>query len=217
MRRDSSRGSFALFAVAFVVFAVSIALAGSAQAPATPPAEKPTSAGQGVASKTNAAAPAGKTKPATAPITTLDLAVTDTAAKPVEGAFVMALPVRGGYRPSGELATDKARTTVTGRDGRAKLESLPPGPWNVSIHARGFAAQSLKRVASGPLAVRLGRGEVVTGVVRDGDARRPVAGARVEVVDDGPLPSAWSHEAARNETVTDAAGRFRLEGIGRSR
>jgi carboxypeptidase family protein len=140
----------------------------------------------------------------------------DSAGKPVAGAVVAAVPVQGAYRPSGELATDKVRATLTGQDGKTKLESLPPGPWNVSIHARGFAEQSLKRVASGPLAVRLERGGVVTGVVRDGEAKRPVAGARVEVVGDGSLASTWSHEAARNETVTDAAGHFRLEGIGRS-
>jgi hypothetical protein len=209
MRTVRTRGFIA-------VLSVSVALGALAQARPTPYPQNPRTPDGVVDSKPKPAAPGNKTRPAPAPVTTLDVAVTDAAGKPVEGAFVVALPVRGAYRASGELATERVRTTVTGREGKAKLEALPPGPWNVGVHAAGFVEQSLKRVASGPLAVRLERGGVVTGVVRDGDGKRAVAGARVEVAGTAPLPSTWSHDPARNETVTDAAGRFRLEGIGRS-
>jgi protocatechuate 3,4-dioxygenase beta subunit len=192
MRRVSPMGFF---------IAVSLAAATFSQVPPTAVAPKPP-------------APARSTKPA--PVTGLDVTVTDAAGKPVEGAFVIAIPVQGAYRPFGELAPEKVRSTLTGRDGKAKLESLPPGPWTVGVHARGFVEQSLKRVASGPLTVRLKKGGVITGVVRDGDARRPVAGARVGVVGGMLLPSAWSQDAAGNEATTDPSGRFRLEGIGRS-
>ena len=128
----------------------------------------------------------------------------------------MAVPVQGAYRSFGGLAPEKVRSTVTGREGKAKLESLPPGPWNVTVHARGFVTQPTRRVASGPLAVRLEKGGVITGVVREADGNRPIAGARVGVGRRARLPGDWSDEATRNETVTDAEGRFRLEGIGRA-
>ena len=128
----------------------------------------------------------------------------------------MAVPVQGAYRSFGGLAPEKVRSTVTGREGKAKLESLPPGPWNVTVHARGFVTQPLRRVASGPLAVRLERGGVITGVVREGDGNRPIAAARVTVESDLATPEGWPAEATRNEAVTDAKGRFRLEGIGRA-
>ena len=128
----------------------------------------------------------------------------------------MALPVQGAYRPFGGLATEKVRSTLTGAEGKAKLESLPPGPWNVTVHARGFVTQSLRRVASGPLAVRLEKGGSITGVVREGRTSRPVPGARVSVSRSLPVTGGWEDEATRNETTTDAKGRFRLDGIGRT-
>ena len=70
--------------------------------------------------------------PKPAPVTSLDITVSDPAGKPVEGAFVLALPVTGAYLPFGGLAADKIRSTVTGREGKARLESLPPGPWDVT-------------------------------------------------------------------------------------
>ena len=92
----------------------------------------------------------------------------------------MALPSQGAYRPFGGLAPEKVRSTLTGREGKAKLESLPPGPWNVTVHARGFVTQPLRRVASGPLAVRLEKGGVDhRRRARGATASRPVPGARV--------------------------------------
>jgi hypothetical protein len=76
MHRHSSRGFFALLAV-------SLALVASAQAPPTPKSTSPP--------KPKAPARARKDpKAAAPPVTTLDVAVTDVAGKPVEGAFVIA-------------------------------------------------------------------------------------------------------------------------------
>ena len=189
-------------AVALALFAVA-----GAQAPPKP----------ADAAKTPASSSARKaSKPVPPPVTSLDVAVIDPAGKPVEGAFVMAVPVQGAYRSIGGLEPEKVRSTVTGREGKAKLESLPPGPWNVTVHARGFVTQPTRRVASGPIAVRLEKGGVITGVVREGDGNRPIAAARVAVESGLSTPEGWSAEATRNEAVTDAEGRFRLEGIGRA-
>jgi protocatechuate 3,4-dioxygenase beta subunit len=150
------------------------------------------------------------------PVTSLDVTVADPAGKPVEGAFVLALPTQGAYRPYGGIAPEKVRSTLTSREGKAKLEGLPTGPWNVTVYARGLVTQTLQRVASGPLGVRLEQGGAITGVVREADGKRPVGGARVEVGGGLALPGDWQEDAARNQVTTDAAGRFRLEGIGRS-
>ena len=201
MNRRSREGCAALLAAL-------LALVASAQTPSpTAPA---------VPAKAKAPAPARKVPKPPPTVTILDVTVTDPAGKPIEGAFVLALPAEGAYRPFGGLATEKVRSTLTGREGKARLESLPPGPWNVVVQARGFVRQPLRRVASGPLAVRLERGGSITGVVREGRTRRPVVGARVSMGAGIAATGGWAEEATRNETTTDAEGRFGLDGIGRT-
>ena len=112
-------------------------------------------------------------------VTSLDVTVNDLKGQPIEGAFVLAAPVTGAFLPFGGLAADKVRSTLTGREGKARLESLPPGPWNVTVRARGFVPQPLRRIASGPLVVRLEKGGVITGVVLEAERKRAVARARV--------------------------------------
>jgi hypothetical protein len=98
----------------------------------------------------------------------------------------MAVPSQGAYRSFGGLAPEKVRSTLTGRAGRARLESLPPGPWNVTVHAHGLVTLPLRRVASGPLAVRLEKGGSISGIVREGRGSRPLPDVRVSVA--GPFP-----------------------------
>ena len=142
----------------------------------------------------------------------LEISVTDDKGEPVEGALVVALPSSGGYLAFG-LDPEKLRTTITGAGGRATLEALPPGPWTLTVQARGFAPKTERRVERGPLEVRLDKGGVITGTVADAEGV-PVADARVSIDTGLPLPSAWAAEASRVEASTDSEGRFRLEGIG---
>jgi protocatechuate 3,4-dioxygenase beta subunit len=200
MNRQSLRVGAALVAAL-------LPLVASAQAPLPPKAATP--------AKAKPSVPATRPK-APPPVTSLDVAVTDPSGKPVEGAVVVAVPTRGAYRPIVGLAAEKVRSTLTGRDGKAKLESLPTGPWNVTVRARGFVPQPLRRVASGPLAVRLEKGGSITGVVREWRTGRPVPAARVSVRTGIPGTGGWEEEAGRNETTADAEGRFRLDGIGRA-
>ena len=165
--------------------------------------------------KTPASSTARKApKPPPPPATSLEVAVTDPAGGPVEGAFVW--PCRAGGLPllrrarAGKGPLDGHRP-----EGKARLESLPPGPWNVTVYARGFVTQPVRR---GPPArrgaAREGRGHHRRRTRRtaSGRSRAPesewAAGSR--------LPGDWQEDATRNEMMTDAAGRFRLEGIGRT-
>lgn len=157
-------------------------------------------------------------RPVPKPVARLDVTVTDPAGKPVEGALVMALSTERLYRLDGEVDPDRVRSAPTGRDGRARIDAPPPAPWTVVAHARGFVTEVRRRVAAGPIAVRLEKGQAISGTVRDGESGRPVAGARVSVpAVIEPPRGGWEEEALRNAVVTDAQGRFRLEGIGRSR
>lgn len=167
------------------------------------------------AEKPSAAVGPAKPKPAAAPpVTSLDVTVSDPAGSPVAGALVAALPVEGAYGPTGLVVASRFRSLVSGREGKARLESLPRGPWTVLVYARGFVPQTLRRVTVGPLRVRLEKGGVVRGVVREGEGQRPLAGARVRIDAGLALPAEWQQDATRNEAVTDAQGRFRLDGIG---
>ena len=94
----------------------------------------------------------------------------------------MAVPSQGAYRPFGALAPEKVRSTLTGREGKAKLESLPAGaverhrPRAGLRHAaaaggspRARSRCGSRRAASSPASCARGEGS------------RPVAGARVSV------------------------------------
>lgn len=190
--------------------AAGLAALAAAQAP---PASIPKPAQ--AASPAKPTPPPASRRPATPPPARLDVLVLDPAGRPVEGAFVAVVPVTGAHRPSGQIAPEKTRTGFTSTDGRVRLEALPPGPWNAWVSARGFVTAPVRRIASGPLRVRLERGGAIVGVVREGDGGRPVAGARVGVESDVPSLEVGGADATRDEAVTDAEGRFRLEGIGR--
>ena len=97
-----------------------------------------------------------------------------------------------------------------------KVDGLSRPPWDVAVQARGLAPKRVARVAGDkPLVVRLDPGAVVTGIVRDGVTRDPVAGARIwtSVRSAGAAPDLWDPDADRVATTSDAQGRFRLDGL----
>lgn len=146
--------------------------------------------------------------------TILDVTVLDPAGKPVDGAFVMALPELGAYVGT-QLQAENVRSAVTGKDGRAHLERMPRGPWSVTAFGRGFVSRTESRVSAAAVTMKLEKGEDLTGVVLDGTTRKPIAGARVGVDEGLPLPCEWEDRLTRLEAVADARGAFRLEGLGR--
>ena len=147
---------------------------------------------------------------------TLEVTVVDAAGKPIEGAFVMATPSVGAY-VGVQLQTDKLRSAIAGKDGRARLERMPRAPWEVAVRARGFARGHEARVASAAVTVTLQRGGTIEGLVLDGLTKAPVPGARVSVDEGLALPGEWQSELTRNAATADARGAFRLDGIARGR
>jgi protocatechuate 3,4-dioxygenase beta subunit len=90
-------------------------------------------------------------------------------------------------------------------------------PWSLRVEARGFAAARLDRVRPGaPVDVRLAKGGVITGTVRDAADGKPLRGALVRA----QASDAWRYSMASDPSVgsieakTDEAGRYRVEGLG---
>ncbi|MEU9760035.1 DHA2 family efflux MFS transporter permease subunit [Streptomyces sp. NPDC047987] len=98
-------------------------------------------------------------------------------AAPVEGAVVVVTDVRG----------DVLATGSSGGTGEFAFGELVPGPVTVAVNAAGFRPLALPVEIGGQGVTRieaaLQSGALVRGVVRAGSARRPLADARVTLVD----------------------------------
>ena len=118
------------------------------------------------------------------------------------------------------LGIEGRSVSVIDPAGRYALDGLSPGLAVVSVVAPGYAPSPEVRVVvpepgAGEASADfdLSRGGRLTGVVVERGSGRPIAGARVAV--EGTAPSLGV--PVRNETTTDAAGRFELAGLaGRS-
>lgn len=148
-----------------------------------------------------------KPQPNPAPPAALEGTVKDPQGQPVEKALVIARCTRRWDEPPLSTRTDAA--------GRFRLEQPGRGPCDVRIEAKGLASARLDGVRLGTLlVVALEKGGVIEGSVRDGATGQSVPGARVEAaVDGGGLT--WEPGTGAIETVADAKGLFRLEGVGR--
>lgn len=155
--------------------------------------------------------PVAKAHPTPAPRSTpppvLEGTVKGPDTKPLEGALVSAWPTVGRW-------DEPARTCRTDAAGRFKLNLASSDPHDLRVEAAGLAAARLDKVRPGvSVAVTLGRGRTIEGAVRD-DGGQPVAGARVTARSEtGLAVSVWEPGAGSVLAVTDARGRFRLEGI----
>jgi hypothetical protein len=153
---------------------------------------------------------AAQTKPAapTAPPLALEGVVLAPDSRPVEGAVVTAR--RTGSREEPLFAQ-------TDTQGAFRIVLQAGGLLDLRVEKSGLIPATLARVRPGrPLTVRLEKGGVITGIVRDGTTRRAVVGARVEALEEGasaPQRTA-AGEAGTITATTDARGRFELAGIG---
>ena len=129
--------------------------------------------------------------------------------KPIENALVIA--VAGHLWGPTSLMPLAKRTDA---DGRFRIALKKHEPQTVRVEAAGLATRTLKHVGPGtPLAIDLARGGTIEGTVRDGDTGQPLGGVRVEARDGSALELRDEPEAGRVASVTDAEGRFRLEGL----
>ena len=148
--------------------------------------------------------PVPRATPPPAPV--LEGVVEGPDTKPVEKALVAA-----------QTASDPSATAVstyTDANGAFRLSLKSRGPYTVRIEAPGLAGRTLERVRPGSrLVVALQKGGVLQGTVRDGSTGLPVRWARVEGRDNRALSLPWVPHAGIVQTIADAFGKFRLEGL----
>jgi protocatechuate 3,4-dioxygenase beta subunit len=131
--------------------------------------------------------------------------------QPLAKAFVAA-------RPLSPEPGEPTMGTRTDAQGRFELALRRRGPHRVRVESPGLAGRTLARVEPGtPLTIDLARGAAIEGVVRDGDTNEPAPGVRVETQDRDAMGTADQPDAGRIQATTDAAGRFKLAGLGPGR
>lgn len=146
-------------------------------------------------------------KPKPTPLPALEGVVKGPDGKPVEAARILARPTSG---------LDETLGTSTDASGRFRIALKIAVPHTVRIEARGLAARTLEKVQPGtPLTVSLQRGASIEGNVRDGATGAPVSGARVEAREQRArgLSLPWDPAVGFVEAVSDARGRYRIEGL----
>jgi hypothetical protein len=128
--------------------------------------------------------------------------------KPIEKALVLVRPIASRFG-------DPFLTARTDATGAFRVPLKNAGLNLVRVEAPGLAAQTLEKVQPGAtLTVTLLKGGLIEGVVKDGASGQPVRRARVTASADGPgMAATWEAGAGVVETVTDAKGAFRLEGL----
>jgi Carboxypeptidase regulatory-like domain len=157
-------------------------------------------------SRRPAAKPTPKATPAPAPI--LEGIVKGPDGKPIAGARVF-------YTDGAAAGFGLALVARTDDEGRFSARLKSAALLRVQVEAKGLALRSFEKVRPGaPLLVTLERGRAIEGRVRD-TTGHAVPQARLLARAQASLaPAVWDLEANRVETITDARGRYRLEGLG---
>ncbi len=132
--------------------------------------------------------------------------------KPVAEAQVMARPIAPAFPPG---PTDAPLTARTDPAGAFRLALRTRGPHTVSVVAKGLAGLTVERAMPGkPLALVLQKGRANQGRVRDAQTGLPIRNARVRALDLRAIQLPWHPDAAVVQGLSDAQGRYRLEGLG---
>ena len=150
--------------------------------------------------------PAPKPTPKPAPV--LEGVVRGPDGKPIAGARVF-------YAEAAAMGVSPALLAKTDAEGRFRARLKSAALLRVQVEAKGLAGRTFEKVRPGaPLLVTLERGRAIEGRVRD-TAGQAVPQARLVARAQASLaPAMWDLEANRVEAITDARGRYRLEGLG---
>jgi protocatechuate 3,4-dioxygenase beta subunit len=158
-----------------------------------------------LAAEPQASSPSRSPAPRPTPSAVIEGIVKGPDGKPVENALVVASSLRF-------VLGDAPLSARTDAQGAFRLQLKRVAPLHLEIHARGLAPWRNEKVLPGaPLVVSLGKGFAIEGVVRDGNNGTPIPGARVAAAVGMSL--SWEPESGLVQAVTDAKGRYRLEGL----
>lgn len=134
----------------------------------------------------------------------IDLVVIDhRASVPIAGAAVSLRPAGGEAAASEQEAASPLRTD---RNGKARIENLPEGPFIIRVETEGYAVAETEPMdgeGEGELAIALDRAGSVSGRVRS-VAGSPVEGLRVSLVRAGDAPAAVPEPTAVRDAESGA-------------
>jgi protocatechuate 3,4-dioxygenase beta subunit len=103
----------------------------------------------------------------------------------------------------------------TDEQGRFRVVVATLQTMEVRVQAEGLAPKVVASAQPGQhLEVRLEKGRVLEGLVRDASSGKPVSGAAVQAWTGGQPRTALQEEPSEQKTSTDARGAFRLDGLG---
>jgi RNA polymerase sigma factor (sigma-70 family) len=112
---------------------------------------------------------------------------------------------------------ERKRQTLTGEDGRFRIDGPAPGKYQLRVEAQGCplhtASVEIGKAAVDLEDIVLEKGFPISGAVLDPNGN-PAPGAHVKAYKKAPKGSPFDREEPLSETEADAGGSFRLDGSG---